>query len=158
GAITRVTASGHYDRLIVAPDGRTLYALRDTVDCPPRPVRLDATTADGEPTFIPAPGAAETPGRVERIDATGNDGTTVEAWLVRRIHGQLGRRPHRPVPLHRHAREPVGARPVLRDDGRPGLLDQGVRRADRSARALRRVVTAQLRPRHPHADARHPRR
>jgi dipeptidyl aminopeptidase/acylaminoacyl peptidase len=82
GAITRVTASGHYDQLVVAPDGRTLYALRDAVDSPPRPVRLDATATDGEPTFIPAPGAAETPGRLERIDAAGTDGTTVEAWLV----------------------------------------------------------------------------
>ena len=81
-AITRLTASGHYDKLIVAPDGRTLYALRDTVDCPPRPVRLDATTADGEPTFIPAPGTTEIAGRLERIDATGKDGTTVEAWLA----------------------------------------------------------------------------
>ena len=82
GAITRVTASGHYDRLIVAPDGRTLFALRDAVDCPPRPVRLDATATDGEPTFIPAPGATEPQGRLERVDATGTDGTTVEAWLV----------------------------------------------------------------------------
>ena len=82
GAITRVTASGHYDRLIVAPDGHTLYALRDAVDSPPRPVRLDATATDGEPTFIPAPGATETAGRLERIDAAANDGTTVEAWLV----------------------------------------------------------------------------
>jgi dipeptidyl aminopeptidase/acylaminoacyl peptidase len=82
GAITRVTASGHYDQLIVAPDGRTLYALRDAVDCPPRPVRLDASATDGEPTFIPAPGAAEPAGRLERIDTAGADGTPVEAWLV----------------------------------------------------------------------------
>src|SRR4051812_4249430 len=82
GAITRVTASGHYDKLRVAPDGATLYALRDAVDSPPRPVRLDATAPDGEPTYLPAPGGAETAGRLERIDATGTDGTTVEAWLV----------------------------------------------------------------------------
>jgi dipeptidyl aminopeptidase/acylaminoacyl peptidase len=82
GAITRVTASGHYDQLIVAPDGRTLYALRDAVDSPPRPVRLDATATDGEPTYLPAPGAAEPAGRLERLDAAANDGTTVEAWLA----------------------------------------------------------------------------
>jgi dipeptidyl aminopeptidase/acylaminoacyl peptidase len=82
GAITRVTASGHYDKLIVAPDGVTLYALRDTVDSPPRPVRLDATATDGEPTFLPAPGGVELPGRLERLDTTAADGTTVEAWLV----------------------------------------------------------------------------
>ncbi len=34
--------------------------------------------------------------------------------LVRRLHGQLGGRPHRPVPLPRHPRQPVGPRPVPR--------------------------------------------
>ena len=34
--------------------------------------------------------------------------------VVRRLHGQLGRRPHRPVPRDRHARAPVVARPVRR--------------------------------------------
>jgi dipeptidyl aminopeptidase/acylaminoacyl peptidase len=82
GAITRVTASGHHDKLRVAPDGRTLYALRDAVDSPPRPVRLDASATDGEPTPLRAPGHVEAPGRLERLDATAADGTTVEGWLV----------------------------------------------------------------------------
>jgi dipeptidyl aminopeptidase/acylaminoacyl peptidase len=82
GAITRVTASGHYDKLIVAPDGGTLYALRDAVDSPPRPVRLDATATDGEPTPLPAPGAVQLTGRLERMDTMAADGTTVEGWLV----------------------------------------------------------------------------
>ena len=43
--------------------------------------------------------------------------------LVRRLHGQLGRRAHRPVPGDRHAREPVGARPVRRR--RPTLRATG---------------------------------
>ena len=258
GAITRVTASGHYDKLLVAPDGATLYALRDAVDSPPRPVRLDAAATDGEPTYLPAPGAAEPAGRLERVDATAKDGTTVEAWLVlppeasadapaplllwihggplgswngwswrwnpwlmaakgyavllpdpalstgygakmiargwgqwggapytdlmavtdsvvgraghrphahgrdgrllRRLHGELGGRAHRPIPLHRHAREPLGAGPVLRHHRCARILGEGVRRADRPAGALCRVVAAHLRPRHPDADARHPRR
>jgi dipeptidyl aminopeptidase/acylaminoacyl peptidase len=82
GAITRVTASGHYDKLIVAPDGGTLYALRDAVDSPPRPVRLDAAGTDGEPTYLPASGAVELRGRLERLDTAAADGTTVEGWLV----------------------------------------------------------------------------
>jgi dipeptidyl aminopeptidase/acylaminoacyl peptidase len=95
GAITRVTASGHYDKLRVAPDGTTLYALRDAVDSPPRPVRLDATATDGEPTFLPAPGAAEIAGRLERIDTTAKDGTTVAAWLALPPDGS----PESPAPL-----------------------------------------------------------
>jgi dipeptidyl aminopeptidase/acylaminoacyl peptidase len=82
GAITRVTASGHYDKLQVAPDGTTLYAVRDSVDSPPQPVRLDATATDGEAVRLPAPGTTDVPGTLERIDATAADGTTVEAWLA----------------------------------------------------------------------------
>jgi dipeptidyl aminopeptidase/acylaminoacyl peptidase len=82
GAITRVTASGHYDKLQVSPDGATLYALRDAVDAPPQPVRIDATATDGEAVALPAPGTTQVPGRVERVDATAADGTTIEGWLV----------------------------------------------------------------------------
>ena len=42
--------------------------------------------------------------------------------LVRRLHGQLDRRPHRPVPGHRHARQPLGAGPVRAHDRRLRLL------------------------------------
>ena len=34
---------------------------------------------------------------------------------LRRLHGQLDRRPHRPLPRDRHPREPVGPRPVRAD-------------------------------------------
>jgi dipeptidyl aminopeptidase/acylaminoacyl peptidase len=80
--VTRVTASGHYDALQIAPDGRTVYALRDHVDSPPRPVRLDATATDGEPTPLPAPGSTDAPGRIEDVEATAADGTAVRAWLA----------------------------------------------------------------------------
>jgi dipeptidyl aminopeptidase/acylaminoacyl peptidase len=82
GAITRVTRAGHYDKLLVAPDGNTLYALRDSVDHPPQPVRLDANATDGEHVPLPAPGTTEVPGTLQRVDTTAADGTTVEAWLV----------------------------------------------------------------------------
>jgi dipeptidyl aminopeptidase/acylaminoacyl peptidase len=82
GAITRVTRAGHYDKLLVAPDGNTLYALRDSVDHPPQPVRLDANATDGEHVPLLAPGTTEVPGTLQRVDTTAADGTTVEAWLV----------------------------------------------------------------------------
>jgi dipeptidyl aminopeptidase/acylaminoacyl peptidase len=82
GAITRVTASGHHTAVSVAPDGRTLYALRDSVEAPPQPVRLDGAATDGDPVFLPAPGGTDVTHPVERIDAIAPDGTPVEGWLV----------------------------------------------------------------------------
>jgi dipeptidyl aminopeptidase/acylaminoacyl peptidase len=83
GAITRLTASGHYTNVLVAPDGTTLYALRDSVDSPPGPVRLVTSATDGDPVVLPSPGRTEVPGTLERVDTTAADGTTVEGWLVR---------------------------------------------------------------------------
>jgi dipeptidyl aminopeptidase/acylaminoacyl peptidase len=80
--VERVTASGHYTNLQVAPDGTTLFALRDAVDSPPRPVRLDATAIDGDATELPAPGGTDVTGPVERVHATAADGTTVSGWLA----------------------------------------------------------------------------
>ncbi|MGH8960119.1 MAG: prolyl oligopeptidase family serine peptidase [Jatrophihabitantaceae bacterium] len=79
---SRVTASGHYTNLQVAPDGTTLYALRDHLDCPPTPVRLDATATDGATTALKAPGATDAPGSVEAVDATAADGTTIHGFLA----------------------------------------------------------------------------
>jgi dipeptidyl aminopeptidase/acylaminoacyl peptidase len=81
-AITRVASGGHYSALQVGPDGTSLYALRSTMDSPPRPVRLDAAATDGEPVELPAPGATRVTGRVERVSATSADGTVVEGWLT----------------------------------------------------------------------------
>ena len=80
--ITRVTAAGHYTKVQVNPDGRTLFALRDGWDTPPRPVRLDATATDGAHTELPAPGSTDAPGTLERVSATAEDGTTVHGWLA----------------------------------------------------------------------------
>jgi dipeptidyl aminopeptidase/acylaminoacyl peptidase len=82
GAVTRVTADGHYTNVCVHPDGATLFALRDAVDSPPRPVRLDATATDGQPIELLAPGTTDAPGRVERVSATAPDGTEVQGWLA----------------------------------------------------------------------------
>ncbi|MEO8889802.1 MAG: S9 family peptidase, partial [Jatrophihabitantaceae bacterium] len=81
-AYTRVTASGHYTNLQVAPDGATLYALRDHIDCPPTPVRLDATATDGEPAVLTAPGATDRPGAIEKVTVAAADGTSIHAWLA----------------------------------------------------------------------------
>ena len=80
--VNRVTASGHYTNLQVAPDGRTLYALRDAVDSPPRPVRLDGTATDTRPMMLAAPGSVLASGRLERIQTVAADGTPIHAWLA----------------------------------------------------------------------------
>jgi dipeptidyl aminopeptidase/acylaminoacyl peptidase len=82
GQLARVTASGHYTNLLVSPDGAALYALRDHVDHPPAPVRLDAGATDGPAQPIPAPGGVEVPGHIERVDADAPDGTVIEGWLA----------------------------------------------------------------------------
>ena len=80
--VSRVTRSGHYSSVNVSPDGSTLYALRDHIDSPPAPVRLDARATDGEPTLLPAPGAVQLSGRLEEVSTVVEDGTTVHAWLA----------------------------------------------------------------------------
>ncbi|RCV49473.1 S9 family peptidase [Marinitenerispora sediminis] len=83
GTLTRLTADhGAYSELNPAPDGRTVYALRDSVDEPPTPVRLDAA-AEGEPVRLRAPGLPLPPtGRLTELETTADDGTRVRAWLV----------------------------------------------------------------------------
>ncbi len=80
--VQRVTRSGHYTSLSVAPDGETLFALRDHIDSPARPVRIDATAVDRDPVELLAPGRVEIPGRLEDISVTVEDGTTVRSWLT----------------------------------------------------------------------------
>ena len=86
GAPTRITADdGAYDSLNPSPDGRYLYALRNAVDAPPAPVRIELAGdgAGGEPVPLSSPGAAlEVPGRLDEVQATAADGTTIRGWLV----------------------------------------------------------------------------
>ena len=57
-----------------------------------------------------------------RPDADGRDGR-----LLRRVHGELDRRPHRPVPGNRQPRGPVGAGPDVRHHRHARLLAAPVR-------------------------------
>jgi dipeptidyl aminopeptidase/acylaminoacyl peptidase len=94
--VRRLAAEGTYSDLCPSPDGNVLYALRSTVDHPPRAVVLDAAQADGEPRELPTPGDdIEAPGRVERVEATAGDGTAVRSWLVLPPDAS----PKRPAPL-----------------------------------------------------------
>ena len=54
--------------------------------------------------------------------------------LVRRLHGQLGGRPDRPLPGDRHARQPVGAARLPRHHRPRAELGAGVRRPVRGSR------------------------
>jgi dipeptidyl aminopeptidase/acylaminoacyl peptidase len=84
-SVTPVTTDdAAYSDLCPSPDGRYLYALRNAIDAPPAPVRIDlqgAASGSPEPLASPAPGL-EVPGRVEEVQATAADGTAIRGWLV----------------------------------------------------------------------------
>jgi dipeptidyl aminopeptidase/acylaminoacyl peptidase len=83
GTITRLTVSGAFGSLCVTPDGSTLYALRSAIDSPPQVVRLDAATADQQPTVLKAPGnLGSLPGTLTEVHAEADDGFPLRAWLV----------------------------------------------------------------------------
>jgi dipeptidyl aminopeptidase/acylaminoacyl peptidase len=84
GDVTRLTGDdGHYSDLQVSADGARVYALRDAVDAPPAPVRVDARTAGQQPTPLPGPATPlALPGRLDEVRATAADGTPVRSWLV----------------------------------------------------------------------------
>jgi dipeptidyl aminopeptidase/acylaminoacyl peptidase len=84
GEVTRLSGDdGHYSDLQVSPDGRHVYALRDAVDAPPAPVRLDARSPAQQPVPLPGPAAPlELPGRLEEVTATAADGAALRSWLV----------------------------------------------------------------------------
>jgi len=79
--VTPLTAEGAWGSPHWAPDGTAVFASRSTIGGPPRPVRLDLA-AEGDLTFIDAPGAVLPAGRVEEVTAAGEDGTPIRAWLV----------------------------------------------------------------------------
>ena len=82
GDLVRVASDGHYAELCVARDGSALYALRDRVDMPPTPVRLDPAGVDQQGQALPAPGHLDIPGRLEEITTVAADGTTLRGWLA----------------------------------------------------------------------------
>jgi dipeptidyl aminopeptidase/acylaminoacyl peptidase len=83
GEVVRITTDdAAYDHICPAPDGRYLYALRNSIAEPPAPVRIELGAGSAaEP--LAGPGAAVTvPGRVEEVTATAADGTAIRGWLV----------------------------------------------------------------------------
>jgi len=84
GEVVRLTADGgRYTDLQVAPDGAALYALRDTIDAPPAPVRLDPAAAGQRPVPLPGPAAQPgVPGSLAEVTTTAEDGTPLRAALV----------------------------------------------------------------------------
>ncbi len=84
GEVTRLTGdTGHYTDLQVSPDGSSVYALRDAVDAPPAPVRLDTRIPDQEPVLLPGPPSGPPPpGELTEVRTTAADGADLRAWLV----------------------------------------------------------------------------
>ncbi len=85
GTTTRLTSGDHsYGSLNPSPDGRYLYALRNAIDEPPTPVRIDLTDPAGQaPHTLESPGhPLELPGRLEEVSTTADDGQTIRSWLV----------------------------------------------------------------------------
>ncbi|WP_017540581.1 S9 family peptidase [Nocardiopsis halophila] len=82
--LTRVTGDdGAYSALQPDPGGAALYALRDSWDEPPTPVRLDPAAGNGAPVRLPAPDLPLTvPGRLTEVEAEADDGTRIRSWLV----------------------------------------------------------------------------
>ena len=84
GTRTRLTAGGAYGNVLASPDGATLYALRSHVDAPPQPVALDSRTPEQQPRVLQGPPGAvpALDTRVEELEAAGEDGVAIHAWLV----------------------------------------------------------------------------
>ncbi|RKR19937.1 S9 family peptidase [Arthrobacter oryzae] len=80
--VTRLTDdAAAYSDVVVAPDGRSAYALRSSYEFPAEPVRIDL--GGGGTVRLPAP--AERPqykGTLERVETTAADGTRVPAYLA----------------------------------------------------------------------------
>jgi dipeptidyl aminopeptidase/acylaminoacyl peptidase len=83
GTLTRLTGAGAYTDLVVAPDDRSVYALRSAVDAPPSPVRIDPHLVEQEPVRLlgPAP-EPRLPGTLAEVTATADDGTPLRGWLT----------------------------------------------------------------------------
>lgn len=82
GQVLRLTDdAAAYTDVVVAPDGRSAYALRSSYEFPAEPVRIDLDA--GGVVRLPAP--AERPrfkGTLERVETTAADGARVPAYLA----------------------------------------------------------------------------
>ncbi|ATE53109.1 S9 family peptidase [Actinosynnema pretiosum] len=96
GDVVRMTTTGAYQDVRVSRDGKALYALRNAVDSPARPVRLDPAGVEQEPVYLQAPGGLDSlPGTLTEIEVQVEDGRTVRSYLVL----PEGCSPERPAPL-----------------------------------------------------------
>jgi dipeptidyl aminopeptidase/acylaminoacyl peptidase len=83
GTVTRLAVEGAWSDLLVAPDGATLYAIRSDVGAPHHVVALDLDVDGAVPRVLHAPAGDAGPlGRVERVEATAEDGVRIPGWLV----------------------------------------------------------------------------
>ncbi|MCY1144222.1 prolyl oligopeptidase family serine peptidase [Actinoplanes sp. Pm04-4] len=82
GEVSRLTSDdAAYTDLRVAPDGRWVYALRNTIASAPHPVRVAIPT--GEIELLPSPCAPTfVPGKLEEVTAQAADGSPLRAWLA----------------------------------------------------------------------------
>ncbi|HLS63580.1 MAG TPA: prolyl oligopeptidase family serine peptidase, partial [Ruania sp.] len=86
GGVRRLTADdAAYSGVVVAPDGRSAYALRASYAHPAEVVRLDLDLDAGAATVSALPGPVarpELPGTLREVSTSTDDGTTVRAWLA----------------------------------------------------------------------------
>ena len=84
GEVRRLTDDdAAYSSVVVAPDGRSAYALRASYAHPAEVVRLDLADDSATVTALPGPVARpELPGTLREVSTTAEDGTPVRAWLA----------------------------------------------------------------------------
>src|SRR5699024_6669635 len=84
--VRRLTADdAAYSGVVVAPDGRSAYALRASYAHPAEVVRLDLDLDAGAATVGALPGRVarpELPGTLREVSTSTADGTPVRAWLA----------------------------------------------------------------------------
>ncbi|GAA4588183.1 dipeptidyl aminopeptidase/acylaminoacyl peptidase [Actinoplanes octamycinicus] len=96
GQPTRLTTDdGSYTDFEVAPDGRSIYALRSATDSPAVPVRVSVEGTPAVERLLSPVDDLPIPGRVAEVTATAEDGTPLRAWLA--LPDSAG--PDRPAPL-----------------------------------------------------------
>ena len=94
GEVTRLTHDDFaYSDVQVSPDGRHVYAMRTSYAEPPRPVRLDATTADQDSVPLRGPSRAAGPARHARRRRGDRRGRHPRALLAGAARGRLGEPP-----------------------------------------------------------------
>jgi dipeptidyl aminopeptidase/acylaminoacyl peptidase len=96
GSVTRLTATGSHTDIVLAADGKTLYALRSSYREPPTPIALDTVTANQDGGTVPSPAdIGVLPGTLTEVSTQADDGVPLRAWLAL----PEGASPSTPAPL-----------------------------------------------------------